>query len=215
MERAITLRPVMAETCLAEPSPRGPRILRRCLHLATALWQYVYWRPRFYEFGWRSYVGRCDMLTNPQGIAIGRHVLIRKGARLEVVGSDMSDGPKLIIGDGTAIQFYFHCGAAARVTIGRNVLMGGRVYITDHDHSYDEPQLSAAESPRLKVAPVEIGDGAFLGEGCVILKGVRIGRRAVVAANAVVTRDVPDFAVVGGVPARVLKSMKRTVQQHV
>jgi acetyltransferase-like isoleucine patch superfamily enzyme len=155
------------------------------------------------------------MLTNPQGIAIGRHVLIRKGARLEVVGSDMSDGPKLIIGDGTAIQFYFHCGAAARVTIGRNVLMGGRVYITDHDHSYDEPQLSAAESPRLKVAPVEIGDGAFLGEGCVILKGVRIGRRAVVAANAVVTRDVPDFAVVGGVPARVLKSMKRMVQQHV
>jgi acetyltransferase-like isoleucine patch superfamily enzyme len=189
--------------------------LRRMMNLVMAAGQYLYWGRRFHSFGWRSYVGRCDMLTNPRGIAIGRNVLIRKGARLEVVGSDMSDGPKLIIGDGTAIQFYFHCGAAARVTIGRNVLMGGRVYITDHDHSYDEPQLSAAESPRLKVAPVEIGDGAFLGEGCVILKGVRIGRRAVVAANAVVTRDVPDFAVVGGVPARVLKSMKRMVQQHV
>jgi acetyltransferase-like isoleucine patch superfamily enzyme len=51
------------------------------------------------------------------------------------------------------------------------------------------------------------GDGAFLGEGCVILKGVRVGKRAVVAANAVVTRDVPDFAVVAGVPAKVVKSV--------
>ncbi len=152
------------------------------------------------------------MLTNAQAISIGRRVLIRKGARLEAVGSDSGSGsgPKLIIGDGTAIQFYFHCGAAQQVKIGRNVLMGGRVYITDHDHSYDEPEMSARESPRLKVAPVEICDGAFLGEGCVILKGVRVGRRAVVAANAVVTRDVPDFAVVAGIPAKVVKHITPT-----
>ena len=152
------------------------------------------------------------MLTNPRAIAIGRNVLIRKGARLEAVGSDSGAGPKLVIGDGTAIQFYFHCGAAGRVTIGRNVLVGGRVYITDHDHSYDEPDLSARESPRLKIAPVEIGDGAFLGEGCVILKGVRVGKRAVVAANAVVTRDVPDFTVVAGVPASVVKPVSPAVE---
>jgi acetyltransferase-like isoleucine patch superfamily enzyme len=147
------------------------------------------------------------MLTNPRAISIGHNVLIRKGARLEAVGPDMGGGPKLMIGDGTAIQFYFHCGAAEQVKIGRNVLMGGRVYITDHDHSFDEAELSARESPRLKVAPVEICDGAFLGEGCAILKGVRVGKRAVVAANAVVTRDVPDFTVVAGVPARVVKHL--------
>jgi acetyltransferase-like isoleucine patch superfamily enzyme len=200
-------KPTVAETCTAEPGPIGARALGRSVRLVTALWHYVHWRRRFHSFGWRSRLGRCDMLTNPRAIAIGRHVLIRKGARLEAVGPDCGEGPKLIIGDGTAIQFYFHCGAAGRVTIGRNVLVGGRVYITDHDHSYDEPDLSARESPRLKVAPVEIGDGAFLGEGCVILKGVRIGKRAVVAANAVVTRDVPDFAVVAGVPASVVKSV--------
>ncbi len=196
---------VETRTRTVEPSAAGASVLGRCVNLATALWHYVRWHPRFYSFGWRSRLGRCDMLTNPRAIAIGRKVLIRKGARLEAVGSDPRGGPKLIIGDGTAIQFYFHCGAAGRVTIGRNVLVGGRVYITDHDHSYDEPDLSARESPRLRVAPVEIGDGAFLGEGCVILRGVRIGRRAVVAANAVVTRDVPDFTVVAGVPARVVK----------
>lgn len=147
------------------------------------------------------------MLTNPQAIAVGRNVLIRKGARLEAIDPDSGGGPRLTIGDGTAIQFYFHCGAAGQVKIGRNVLMGGRVYITDHDHSYDEPDRTARESPNLKIAPVEICDGAFLGEGCVILKGVRVGRRAVVGANAVVTQNVPDFAVVAGVPARIVKQM--------
>lgn len=180
---------------------------RRLLNLADAVWHYARWRWRFHSFGWRSRLGRCDMLTNARDISIGRRVLIRKGARLEAVGLDSGFGPKLIIGDGTAIQFYFHCGAAQQVKIGRNVLMGGRVYITDHDHSYDEPQMSARESPRMKIAPVEICDGAFLGEGCVILKGVRVGKRAVVAANAVVTRDVPDFAVVAGIPAKVVKQI--------
>ncbi|MEN6575335.1 MAG: acyltransferase [Phycisphaerales bacterium] len=179
----------------------------RLVNLAGAVWHYVRWRWRFHSFGWRSRLGRCDMLMNARAISIGRRVLIRKGARLEAVGPDLGNGPKLIVGDGTAIQFYFHCGAAQQVKIGRNVLMGGRVYITDHDHCYDEPDRSARESPRLKTAPVEICDGAFLGEGCVILKGVRVGKRAVVAANAVVTRDVPDFAVVAGIPAKVVKTI--------
>lgn len=184
-------------------------LLRRLSNLTIAVWNYVRWRGRFHSFGWRSRLGRCDMLTNPRAISIGRNVLIRKGARLEAVGPDTAGGPRLIIGDGTAIQFYFHCGAAAGVKIGRNVLMGGRVYITDHDHCFDDGDLSARESPRLTVAPVEICDGAFLGEGCAILKGVRVGKRAVVAANAVVTRDVPDFAVVAGVPAKIIKTLAR------
>jgi len=68
-----------------------------------------------------------------------KKVLIRKGARLETV--DHCDGtkPKLIIGDNTSIHFYFHCGAAESVTIGNDVLIAGRVYITHHDHVFDEP----------------------------------------------------------------------------
>jgi len=180
---------------------------RRLLNLAATVGHYLWWRWRFHSFGWRSRLGRCDMLTSPRAISIGCNVLIRKGARLEAVGENPGGGPRLIIGDGTAIQFYFHCGAAESVKIGRNVLMGGRVYITDHDHCFDDGDLSARESPRLTSAPVEICDGAFLGEGCAILKGVRVGTRAVVAANAVVTRDVPDFAVVAGVPAKVIKTL--------
>lgn len=181
--------------------------LKRSLNLITAVANYIRWRWRFHSFGWRSRLARPDMLTNPRAISIGKKVLIRKGARLEAVGEWDGKRPKIKIGDGTAIQFYFHCGAAKCVTIGENVLISGRVYITDHDHVFDDHQLPARKCHELKSAPVIIGDGAWLGEGCVILKGVTVGDRAVVGANAVVTKDVPPFTVVGGVPAQVIRKI--------
>jgi len=147
------------------------------------------------------------MLTNPRAISIGKKVLIRKGARLEAVGEPDGGRPKITIGEGTVIQFYFHCGAAKSVTIGKNVLISGRVFVTDHDHVFDDHQLPARKCHELKSAPVVIEDGAWLGEGCVILKGVTVGERAVVGANAVVTKDVPPFTVVGGVPARIIHNI--------
>jgi len=55
------------------------------------------------------------MLRNPRAIRIGKKVIIRKGARLEAVGETDGEGPKITIGDGTAIRFYFHCGAAGKL----------------------------------------------------------------------------------------------------
>jgi len=145
------------------------------------------------------------MLTNPKSISIGRQVNIRKGARLEAVGDLTSSCPKISIGDGTSAQFYFHCGAAESVIIGKNVLIAGRVYITDHDHVFEDSDLPASLIDGLISSPVVIEDDVWLGEGCVILKGVRVGRRSVIGANAVVTRDVPPFSVAAGVPAKVIR----------
>lgn len=188
-------------------------LLRRSINLVTAGANYVWRRPRFGRFGWRSRLGRCDLLTNPRAIHIGKKVEIRKGARLEAVGPWDGSRPKLVIGDGTIIHFYFHCGAAESITIGRDVLIAGRVYITDHDHVFDDPDVPARRCKQLSIAPVVIEDGAWLGEGCVILKGVRVGRRAVVGANAVVTKDVPPFTIVGGVPARTIKEIGAEVPE--
>ena len=181
------------------------KLVRRAINLFKATAHYVWWRPRFGRFGWRSRLGRCDLLTGSGAIHIGGRVEIRKGARLEAVGPWDGRKPKLVIGEGTIIHLYFHCGAAESVTIGRDVLIAGRVYITDHDHVFDDPEWPPRYSKRLESAPVVIEDGAWLGEGCVILKGVRVGRRAVVGANAVVTKEVPPFTVVGGVPARIIR----------
>jgi len=147
------------------------------------------------------------MLTSPRAISIGKNVHIRRGARLEAVNECDGKAPKIVIGDGTAIQFYFHCGAAESITIGRNVGIGGRVLITDHDHVFDMPEQPCIRTEKLRSAPVVIEDGVALLEGCVILKGVTVGKRAVVGANAVVTKDVPPFSVVGGVPARIIRKI--------
>ena len=161
------------------------------------------WSWRFGRFGFRSRLASPALLSNSSRVRIGRGVSIRKGARIEVV----SDGGSIEIGDGTSIQLDFHCGAAERVIIGRDVLIGGRVYISDHDHVFDRHDLPPRRCKDLISSPVVIEDGVWLGEGSVILKGVRIGRRSVVGANAVVTRDVPSGCVVGGVPARVVRQI--------
>lgn len=181
----------------------------RIKNLITAIGHYVWRRPRFYQFGWRSRLGWCDILTNPKAISIGKRVDIRKGARLEAVDDWDGKKPKIVIGDGTSAQLYFHCGAAESITIGENVLIAGNVYITDHDHRFDDPDKAATDSNELIVKPVVIEDGVWLGEGSKILKGVTIGKRAVVGANAVVTKDVAPYTVVGGVPAKVIGMIKR------
>ncbi len=180
-------------------------LCRRGFNLVSVIVHQLRWRWRFKEFGWRSRLEKYDMLTNPKMISIGRRVKIRKGSRIEALGDKNGKIPKITIGDGTGIHMDFHCGAAESVTIGKNVLIAGRVYITDHDHKFDDPVTPPIRSSELISKPVIIEDGVWLGEGCVILKGVTIHSRAVVGANAVVTRDVPPRAVVGGVPAKIIR----------
>jgi acetyltransferase-like isoleucine patch superfamily enzyme len=176
---------------------------------------FVFYSYRFYKLPFGSIIAKPDLLYQPNAISVGNNVYIRKGARLEVTGLWDGESPKIIVGDRTSIHLYFHCGAAQSVIIGEDVLIAGRVYISDHDHEYDHPDLPACRSG-LRVAPVVIEDGAWIGEGAVILKGVTVGKRAVVGANAVVTKNVPPYTVVGGIPARVIKRFDTQIvrEQH-
>lgn len=94
----------------------------------------------------------------------------------------------------------------APVTIGNNVSIGQEVMILTSTHAIGGPQRRA--SPNIIRAPVTVGDGAWLGARCIVLPGVTIGAGAVVAAGAVVNRDVAPHTIVGGVPARLIKSIE-------
>ena len=90
---------------------------------------------------------------------------------------------------------------------GKNVLLARNVYVADHQHAFADPTRAVIHQGITRIAPVEIADGAWLGENVVVGPGVRIGRGAVVGANAVVLEDVPDRSVAVGVPARVIRRL--------
>ena len=89
------------------------------------------------------------------------------------------------------------------------MLLARNVYIADHAHAFEDPSRPVLDQGVDDIRPIEIGDGAWLGQNVVVCPGVRIGRGAVVGANAVVRDDVPDFSLAVGVPARVVREFAR------
>ncbi len=117
--------------------------------------------------------------------------------------------PELIVGDGTFIGHDCGLNVGRSVRIGRHCLLATGVLIYDLDgHPTDAVRRRAGEpTPPEAIAPVAIGDDVWIGFGAVILKGVTIGDRAIVAAQSVVTKDVPADTIVAGNPARPVKEL--------
>lgn len=110
--------------------------------------------------------------------------------------------PNIEIGEDTIIGNNAFLDGRAPLIIGNHVDIASEVMIYNSEHDINSEDFRAVEQP------VEIGDYAFIGPRAIILPGVKIGRGAVVAAGAVVTSDVPEFSIVGGVPAKVISQRK-------
>jgi len=162
---------------------------------------------RFAAFGPGSLV--CfpwTALYGEGGIRVGVDTIVGPLASLSagmVPGQPLLSDRVVVIGDRCVIGRGSSIVGHLSVVVGDDVYTGPNVYITDQNHDWsdlDAPVGRQAAPER----PVEIGSGSWLGAGVAVLPGVRIGRHAVVGAGSVVTRDVPDFAIAAGVPARVI-----------
>lgn len=129
----------------------------------------------------------------------GRRINIEKRAYF-------GDGSELSIGDNSGLGV--NCQAVGPIRIGRDVMIGPDVIIFTSNHRFDRLDIPMREQGYQPARPVIIEDDVWIGARVIILPGVTIGRGAVLAAGAVVTRDVPAFAIVGGNPARMLKSRR-------
>ena len=114
-------------------------------------------------------------------------------------------GKNISIGRDVFINSGCHFQDQGGITIGDGSLIGHNVVLATINHA-----LSPSQKRKNLYAPITIGSNVWIGSNAVILQGVTIGEWAVVAAGAVVTKDVPPYTVVGGIPAKVMKKVERS-----
>jgi acetyltransferase-like isoleucine patch superfamily enzyme len=164
-------------------------------------------RGSFASWGKHTQLGRHAKISGAEMIHVGNDVLLGEHIWLNAKDSGNDGEVTLYIEDGTYIGRFVQINAWHSVSIGRNVLIADRVYISDADHNHDDINEPISKQGDSFIGGVTLGDGCWIGIGAVILPNVTIGRNAVIAANAVVTKNVPDFAIVGGVPAKIIKKL--------
>ena len=149
-------------------------------------------------------------LAGERYISIGRESVIGRHVQLTAWDhyGDQRFTPEIILGEGCSIGTGSHITAINRIVIGNHVLTGKYVLITDNAHgaaNQDVLDISPIKRPLVSKGAVIIGDNVWIGEKASILPGVTIGKGAIIAAGAVVTKDVPAGNIARGVPAKSYK----------
>ncbi|MFO7624121.1 MAG: acyltransferase [Anaerolineales bacterium] len=150
----------------------------------------------------------------PKGIKIGAQTIVMHGAVLHVYNFRDMPGSGITIGRDSLIGEYTVIRGQGGVTIGDRVYTSPFSQIIAVNHVFDDPDMPFVEQG-ITAEGIVVEDDVWIGSGAVITDGVRVGKGAVIAAGAVVTKDVPAHTVVGGVPARPIKTIEKNVNQEV
>jgi acetyltransferase-like isoleucine patch superfamily enzyme len=183
-----------------------------------------------YSFGGLLYLSYCVFLTRlffrparlirfpldmrgKSRISWGKGFTTGRNCRIEAVGNPTGI-PTIVIGDGVQINDNVHIVGMESVSIGNNVLMASKIFISDCSHGdYSEEKGTSPDIPpqdrELKTRPVRICDNVWLGDNVVVMPGVTIGYGAIIGASSVVTADVPEESIAVGAPAKVIKRYNR------
>jgi acetyltransferase-like isoleucine patch superfamily enzyme len=172
---------------------------------ARLLWRYL-WRRYLTVAGWRwqtdgpVFFGKnLELQISKRGtIRFGRFVWIGDGTKIRCHEGEVVIGAKTVLGQECTISAYRH------VRIGEQCVIADRAMFIDFDHGVVEVERPIRVQG-IYMREVEVGSNVWIGYGACVLRGVRVGDNAIVGTNSVVTKDVPANAVVGGVPARIIR----------
>lgn len=153
-------------------------------------------------------VGKNIILRNPQYISCGKNVVIGDESKLlcwDSYGEEKYDDlPEIQIGDNFCATRNFTIQCANKVIIGKNVLAASNVFIIDYNHGINPLTMSYLDNP-LTRGVVFIDDGVWIGNDVIILPNVHIGKKSIIGAGSVVTKNIPEFCIAVGNPAKVIK----------
>lgn len=167
----------------------------------------------WFSYGENVTINSPLVLDGCDKISVGNDVYICNGLRLQIYDRKLGDNadfmncenPVVVIGDGCYFCYNLSILAKERVYIGRDVLIASNVLISSESHGINPESDVPYKWQSLSGGEVVIGDGCWIGEKVVVLPGVHIGKKCVIGAGSVVTKSVPDFCIVVGNPARVVK----------
>jgi acetyltransferase-like isoleucine patch superfamily enzyme len=154
-------------------------------------------------FGTRFY---SVLKITPNFISCGRGVIVWKHGRIEGVGkyNNKFFNPEIVFHDYVTIQQNIHITCACSIIIGQNTAIAANVTITDMHHPYEDINIPI-EKQDIRTSPVVVGADCKIYNNAVILPGTNIGKHCTIGANSVVSGTFPDFCVIAGTPAKVVK----------
>ena len=138
-------------------------------------------------------------LTDGAVLKIGNNVVIQDYTFVQLT----KPNPRVIIGNDVVIGRHNMITAKGNITIGSYTRTGAFVQILDQGHGFEKNKLIMNQDAIIE--DTTIGEDCWIGTGTKILKGVKIGNGAVIGANSVVTKDIPDYGIAGGVPTKIIK----------
>lgn len=152
--------------------------------------------------GGACYIGFNVKIVNRGLMDLGKNVIIRPSTGLYT-----NPGVMLKIGNNVEIGNHSTIAAHHNIVIEENVLTGPHVFIADYNHAYQDIKKAICHQGEFaqKNSKVIIGEGSWLGTNVVVVGNVHIGKHCVIGANSVVTKDIPDYSVAAGIPAKVIK----------
>jgi len=169
------------------------------LLMARWLWLKLRWRGRLQTDGMCFICPGVRFEIGPAAtVRLGRWSWIGHRCKIRAHEGEVSIGAKSVLGQECTISAYQH------VAVGRECILADRVMLIDFDHGMVEVERPVREQGIYK-RDLEVGHNVWIGYGACLLRGVKVGDNAVIGTSAVVTCDVPDNAVVGGVPAKLIR----------
>lgn len=166
------------------------------------------YKPFFGKFQLPSYLGKPIFIGGFKKIFIGSRVRIFPGARIEVIGEVAS----ITFEDNISIGQNLHIISGTNLVIGKNSTFAENVFIASIEHSYEDIGVHVMEQPNV-IKETQIGENCFIGYGAVIQAGTILGKQCVVGANSVVRGTFPDYCVIVGAPARIVKRYDQLSKQ--